>query len=465
MAFALAVVVEAQDTVRYGDPWYAFNPLPPLVRPNHNNEQLACGNPFYINLHCWAQNQIIERRYYQMYLNDNYEIYGIAYTADTFPGEQLQANLRLRRGLEFHSEPWYISWAPEPYWDYNLVYIDNWGEEDSLLTWLAPRRKCVFEYFMDYDTSSHFFIEKDSVISATCFEFYFDHPIALGGEIDSFYIGAGACAYPTGFPFETYPELGFIVPSNSFYYGVDTSACQTWIDIDGLYAPDGYQPNVTNRYAYFANYYQHCPTTQYTMNFQLAKLWGAIFPIVKLRCVTPKLYCGGWRDDSSVVVYWRQYDLDAPEGYELAVGLQGSDPDTAMPLQVNGTYHIISDLVPDSTYSVWIRKSCRYTTVEYDTVVWSDWSQPVTIDRHGNSSGTAIGEESDGMLRVYCQDGRIVVESEVPLPEVRVYDMLGRKVAMASATGAQLVMLTPPSKGVYVVKIYGQSARRVVIIQ
>ena len=28
-------VTEAQDTVRYGDPWYQFNPLPRLLRYEH----------------------------------------------------------------------------------------------------------------------------------------------------------------------------------------------------------------------------------------------------------------------------------------------------------------------------------------------------------------------------------------------------------------------------------------------
>ena len=449
---------QAQDTVRYGDPWYAFNPMPVLRAQGYGHPSVSPSNPF-------APMEFLSEMQYQAYRNDNYVVYGIAFTADTVPGQHLYGHLKLMRGLHFHKTPkWETTVSPEPFWDSNFIFIDSLGEEDTLFTWIAPRRRCVFEYNLGYDATTQTYTEKDSgTVEANCFEFYFDHPIPLGknskGGVDTFYVGAkGDMDYDPNGPF----EYTYFLNSHTYYCGIDLSYCQPWIymTLDPAY---GGINGESDGNAYFNNLSFQCSPLQFFSGCTGATRWGALFPIVKLRCVTPELTFRQ-RNDSSAIVSWRQYDLTPPTGYELAVGPVGGDPDAVMPLQLGGgTVHTITGLEPDSTYWVWIRKSCRYRTVGYDTVVWSDWSQPETIVQYSSQSG--IGVVDGESLRVYSRVGEIVVESDELLPEVRVYDMQGRQLAFAPAAEAHRQTLKVPASGVYVVRLDGWAARRVVTVK
>ena len=172
--------------------------------------------------------------------------------------------------------------------------------------------------------------------------------------------------------------------------------------------------------------------------------WGGIFPIVKLRCVSPRLRLleQGY---GTATVAWRQNDT--PEQYQLAIGLCGSVPDSGSSVYTTDTTYTFANLEPDTCYSVWVRKACRYTTAGYDTLVWSDWSNKLIF--------TTVGiDEVEGQgVRIRSTGNTIVVEGAEG-KEVRVYDMMGREVRNEALPA-----------GVYMVRVGDLPARKVVVVR
>ncbi|MBP5677544.1 MAG: hypothetical protein J6W88_03500, partial [Bacteroidales bacterium] len=99
-------------------------------------------------------------------------------------------------------------------------------------------------------------------------------------------------------------------------------------------------------------------------------------PIVKLRSDPPKGFRLLSREGNSATVAWRgSYDV---ESYQLSIGLFGENPDDgeivtlpADSAEYNTTLtYTFDNLDYGVRHAVWIRKSCRYTTAGYDTLVW-----------------------------------------------------------------------------------------------
>ena len=384
--------LRAQDTVQYGDSWYAFNPLPVLSKIDHNAGAIWS----------FARVGVVYGGKMQMYENHGYTIYGIALTTDTFPGEKFGGALTLTRGISYEYSPVpYYETTPEGVvsrFDSNFIHIMDYGITDTLNTWQAMVRKCVFDYHLGYDTAINEVNNgKDTFITTNCFEFYFDEPISLGGRglekyegevYDTFYVGT-LCRWDN-------PDLDSPENIQEYYnlrtptYGVDTACGQHWLSLnfDTSVSP---QEAPTAYLSVFPNTHVQC--LDYA-DFQ-RYVWGYIFPIVKLRCVPPEVSLT--EQGGRPMVKWQQYDLEAPEGYEVAIGAPGSDPDTCLVVELDGLQHTLSGLASGEQYAVWVRKSCRYTTAGYDTIVWSDWSQPVTVGdtSTGGGSGNSIADVED----------------------------------------------------------------------
>ena len=127
----------SQDTVRYGDPWYAFNPLPNLIGPSP-----------ILNIYEITRDPNEEYRTYLGYKDSNYTIYGIDYTIygiavvmDSFPRPEINYFVTLLRGMEWHRLGGIF------------VSIDSLYQEDTIKTWTDPLvKRCWFEYFYNYDS-------------------------------------------------------------------------------------------------------------------------------------------------------------------------------------------------------------------------------------------------------------------------------------------------------------------------
>ena len=426
--------LRAQDTVRYGDPWYTFNPAPIL-------HQGSVGYCFFVPENM-ADTYVI-----QAYPNNNNVIYGIALTIDTFsqflnPGNE--PRLLLVEDIEHHCV------------DVNgigsFMVIDSIGKIDTLEVCQAPRRQCYFDYHFGYDFINHQPTSYESVITSNCYEFYFDNPIELkdngSGISDTFYIGG---LLSSSF---TYYDTIWGEYLDALRGGFDNSHHQPWVAmhdrIPGYLARHGFNASsiICGEWPGGGEY----------IGAPAGGVWGVVFPIVNLRCVTPRLSFVG-KDAGMATVAWRQNDT--PEQYQISItpwDIAGTDPDSGAMFYTTDTSFTFTDLQPDTRYSVWVRKACRYTTSAYDTIVWSDWSNEIVF------MFVDIDEvEADG-VRITSQRGSIVVEGAEGR-EVRVYDMLGREVCGKRKVESGKSSFTVPVAGIYMVRVGDLPARKVAVLR
>ena len=78
-----------------------------------------------------------------------------------------------------------------------------------------------------------------------------------------------------------------------------------------------------------------------------------------------------------------------------------------------------------------------------------------------------IGGADAVPAKIYSSQGRIVVESGdgMPLPDVRIYDAVGRQMSGSRKDESGRMELPVPASGVYMVKIGDRPARRIVVIR
>lgn len=391
LMLAIAGSVSAQDTVRYLDDWYLFHRYHEytiLDRP------FGCWDTSPGNLIAsWMCNNLFSR-----YVSEDRTtmVYGIAVTAHALPDH---AN----------------EWSPSFY------LYEAMSEDDPTLFTITdsadldgPRINRYFEYRCEGSAPGSYI--------APCIEFYFDHPHPISLQ-DSFYISH----YWSVERMLAYDSLVTVPPfanAYSLYCGI-TPVNQEWYYSCYSWGRDSIRelPLVTELYG-------------------LANGWGKFFPIVGLRCAAPRPSIAN-QETGAATVRWTQ--AEAGLEYQLSYAPYGADPSAGTIVQTADTFYTITELEEGAMESVWVRKSCRYTTAGYDTIVWSDWSSPYvfrTLD---------IGEvESDG-LKVRAEGGRIVVEGAEGM-EVKIYDMKGIPVGDRDLPA-----------GVYMVRIGTLPVRKVVL--
>ena len=119
-------------------------------------------------------------------------------------------------------------------------------------------------------------------------------------------------------------------------------------------------------------------------------------------------------------------------------------------------------------------KSCRYTTAGYDTIVWSDWSQPVTVGdtSAGGGSGNSIADVEGNAAFTLAPNpahGTVVLTlaETAEGAELTLCDLGGRelrRVQVAGATHSLDVSALPT--GVYLLKLttpQGVAIRRLLV--
>ena len=151
--------------------------------------------------------------------------------------------------------------------------------------------------------------------------------------------------------------------------------------------------------------------------------WGGIFPIVKLRCTEPR----GLRVENSgsvTAASWHS-NTDA-DLFQLSV-CQGDTPaDNGILLTTTDTTLALPSLVPDSTYSIYLRKQCIYCTSSWADTVWSEWSGPVVVTAH--SEGMLAAQQPSISLSPNPASGTFKLEAGTGMTMVEVYSLDGRKV-------------------------------------
>ena len=402
------VHVNTRDTVRYGDPWYTFKPMPTLKYTRH---------------HYWSHT--FNTFWCQVYTSDKPLLYGIAVTIDSIPRAEYNAWLRCWRKMYYHPSTYPIS--------FEKICFDSVIYSDSICTWNPPLvKQCVFEYQLG--GSSDVGVYK-STTPANCFEFYFDEPLALFPQ-DSFLIGG----------YKLSAQL--VQPGD--YWAVEETSSQSWMDI-GYGFPSGCcRPYDTS--AYFTDYYRYLETIypgySACLSGSMCDVWGMVFPITELRCTKPR---GLEVDSASRTVRW-DYDADGVL-FQLSLCADGTLPDNGYIVATTDTtlsFTALPTLSPDTVYRLYLRKQCDFSTSRPHTV-WSDWSEPVVLNRNAGHGTEGISEVEANGLRIHAEGGRIVVEGAEGM-EVKVYDVKGSQVGTRDLPA-----------GVYMVRIGTLPVRKVVI--
>ena len=412
------VHVNTRDTVCYGDPWYTFKPLPAL------NYVAQYGGQLF-------QKPYPNARFAQVYTSSKTLLYGIAVTMDSLPAQENNAWLSCWRGIFTHPGP------PPLLTEY--VCFDSVPHMDSISTWSPPLLKqCVFEYQVGGAGSDGVY---KSTTPVNCFEFYFDEPLPLVPQ-DTFLIGSYSNMA------DPYHFLA--------YAGVDRDgASQNWMEINILSgcAQGAYDTSArsADHYRYLCSLY---PNNSYFCNTDgrgaLFWFWGMVFPITERRCTKP---WGLEVDSASRTVRW-DYDADGVL-FQLSLCADGTLPDNGYIVTTADTmisFAAMPSLSPDTVYRLYLRKQCDFSTSRAATV-WSDWCEPVVLNRNAGGGTEGIPTIGQERVRIYAEEGRIVVEGAEGM-EVKVYDVKGIQVANRDL---------PP--GVYMVHIGNFQAKKVVIVK
>jgi len=437
----IALYISAQDTVHYGDSWYRFKPASPLsddsmayrLAEYHGGSDALAGHPLL--------------RYYeivQMYPveYDSVRIYGVAVTVTDVSGQGLKPEkVVLFRKIEGGDPP-------------VVEVVDS-------ATCVGNIRQCYYEY--------EFSLPQPSRRTVTCYEYYFDQPCSRENPIimtDTFYIG-------------TYLPVSLVTHYNggdyktlTYEYGIMATEGQSDIGCDenrprGNWWFGWTEHSFLAGNPYTGNY--NCTASQEASSAMWGRLfdcggynqcadynregWGMMFPIVGLRCKAPniKLVEKGFR---SATLSWSQSEAGAL--YQLSYAPYGAEPDSGMMVTTTDTFYTVTGLEAGARKAVWVRKACQYTSWGCDTMVWSDWSQPLAFIPLG------IGEVDDGDVRVYVRGNNVAVEGTTG-EEVRLYDMMGRCLATRRQTDNSTLLLPVQAKGVYMVQVGFGPVHRVVV--
>ncbi|MBP5341961.1 MAG: hypothetical protein J6Y52_06355 [Bacteroidales bacterium] len=409
--------VNTRDTVRYGDPWYTFKPLPAL------NYVAQYGGQLFLKPYPNA-------RFAQVYTSSKTLLYGIAVTMDSLPAQEDSAWLSCWRGIFTH---------PGPPLRMEYVCFDSVPSMDSISTWNPPLLKqCVFEYQVGGAGDDGVY---KSTTPVNCFEFYFDEPLPLVPQ-DTFLIGSYSNMA------DPYHFLA--------YAGVDRDgASQNWMEINLM---NGCDLNAYDTMAKSADHYRYLcslyPNNSYFCNTdgrgRLFWFWGMVFPITELRCTKP---WGLEVDSAARMVRW-DHDADGVL-FQLSLCVDGTLPDNGYIVTTTDTtlsFTALLSLSPDTVYRLYLRKQCDFSTSRPHTV-WSDWSEPVVLNRNAGGGTEGIPTIGQERVRIYAEGGRIVVVGAEGM-EVKVYDVKGIQVANRDLPA-----------GVYMVHVGDLSARKVVVVR
>lgn len=428
---AFVGMLQAQDTIHIGDPWYHFeyhDYAPPTV---------ACVN-------VWPTSAS-ELRYlaWEMVMGQYLHIetvkepsstivYGIALTCRNYPNIE--------------------EWTPKL-----GLFTNSMQIVDSL--WIgSPSRFAKFAYEQAQPSASYYALYDTSTFYTDCYEFYFDNPFPVDSVSNPFYVSHYYSPDVYRLLHDSLIACGNLAGIYNFIFG--------WLLPGGLHD-----------YVFCSNN-AHYPFDHPVIDPEISPLniysecWGGVFPIIRLRCVSPEARLVERIGDSAATVGWRC--VEGGEVYQLSVGDFGTSPDdgTIVTVPANDDRYTFDSLSPDVYHSVWVRKACRYTTPGYDTLVWSDWGLPVTFRTNGGSGSEGIATASGCDFAVGPNPAhgstRVTLSQEAAAgTELTLCDLQGRALRRYSLQGASLTLdLEGLPAGVYLLHLVapdGMAIRRLVV--
>ena len=396
------------DTVQYLDPWYMFNPMPTYLSDIDADQRYVFGYHASLGyqIECYHS-------------TDSVVLLGVAVTMDTVPIEGMPS-----QGLPALDK---FSAGLMSYVGRNSGNPNAWSFSfDEEIGFPNFHRYCKFRYdfthhaeLLDRDWEEK--PSKPFSRVAGCYEFYFDSPIVIAaGEADSFYVTRAFLWGP---------------PRMLQYCGVYMTG-QGHVSI-------GESPGFVHHWSDDVG--------------QRELIWGGVFPIIGYRCTAPTELSLVDTADGIASFRWRPH-ADA-EVYQVAYGAAGFNPDSNILYSRTDNSVRIDIISPD--YELCVRKGCRFTTANYDTLIWSEWSRyrRESDSSNGNLDDTvAIGKvDMDSRLVSLTPNPAsdcINIVSGIEMERVEAYNAEGRRMAEQPASGyeATLAVKAWPA-GTYLLRI------------
>ncbi len=407
------ITAEAQDTVRYGDPWYIFKPMPALKRDHYEARRLRNDGCVMI-------------QEYQNTLHNERLLYGIAIT-----------------GSDYYDYYYDEKHQDDTVKKIEFVYLPSieTGHFDSLQQMVRMKmdsamiKHSKFEYV--------YTIPSPDTQVVDLYEYYFPEPLRI--DTGNFYIG-------TWMLFWADVDSPYL---HAYYEApMDTTWGQKWYRGIGVYTGDE-----------ASNVEMPCPIAWIPFDFSTgygrsdrfsSPFWGTFFPIVQLRCTAPR---GMQVEDHGAEGYVAQWAADTnAEDFEVAVCYTSQQPDNAQRyIQAGASLEAhIGTLSPDTTYRIHVRKRCSFTTSAYSDTVYGQWSAPELV-----IATSGIEAASDRRLQFSVQpnpaSGRTTVELDGETEgELTLMDVYGRPIRNVALTRGQHrveVSLAGLSAGTYLLRL------------
>ena len=371
----------AQDTVKWDDPWYLFNPKP------LNSFAGVLGDYFCVNNYedsCFFDGSWKYLLSQEYVLAKGNTVYGVASTSCYGMGQPPIGYLYEK---DENGGKHLID---------SVVYTINTAKECNFLY------ECYFsyDYTVSHDPNYEHPLPTPYLNVVPCTELYFDTPKNVENTIvvEMYMDNTGVLDYR--------------------YNGVTFSAIDQTFSSSLKYRITNYDGS----YTYFPYSDRH----------------GVIFPIVELRCrgEVPVARVEEKGDGWATVSWTPDYVED---DYMVGVGRYGTEPADSLTFMVprGDTSFTITGLENGYPYGVWVKKGCRYAPGGYDTVVWGEWGRYASLYLPPDTTGILAADES-GELKVYPNPahGVLTVDlSEVndDVAELTLSDLGGREVLRLKA--------------------------------
>ena len=376
----------AQDTIRYGDPWYMFRPMPSMLfTTNYNSD----GTYNVFHEHNGANIALFVTETPVL-------VYGVAVTIHD----------RWLDDTNYHRTAFIFK-----YMDVSYRLMDSTQRRPT-----TPKHQLLYE-----GTNGTAGAYRQSVPVE---EYYFDYPVWV---TDTFFVGFHRMYHDSiryGISWD-FPQMLIDDPENPEVWLDQYSICGNVVDSSGVpieqqvlrcdeftLAQSGQSSDYTNCSIRLANYHNY----------------GGIYPIVGFHCNKRPRKPPIMRIEATKVTFTWPEHMDGT--YEMAVCERGEPVDAAFRRYVSSDRMMVFDsLIPEHPYSFWVREACIFSTASYDTLLWSPWSTTSVDITTTELEGVRVVDDFVFTLTPNPVRDRVTVTSPVPIGEVRVMDMQGRQVA------------------------------------
>ena len=404
-ALLTAVFVNAQDTLYYGNPYYMFNPGYPNNYSIHYYQPLGLSEAVYGNV---AMQPYVAPSSTGP-VEEDLVVYGVAMTLAT----------------EMHIDtPWYTVGVYNRTNHYRADFAEwiHYGDfQERASVWKdGTIRRCSFGYILDSNGAM-----------SNSYEYYFNEPVRVR---DTFYVGFVLHGEYASHPKYSPPCCGMDVAEHG----------QTWW-IGGL----------TSLNTLTGLVYDDSSSTYST------RWWGALFPIIGLRCTAPREGEVIQAEGDSVVI---QFVDDGEEHqYEVVYARDGFGVDTTAGERTAAPDSLFTFRGLEAGMRYWyrVRRSCTIGNM----TVWSPWSQgyrlPATVGIRPDMEPVAL-EVKPNPANEYVE-----VTAEVPEGSLELRDAQGRlHLSQRLEGGHARIELQGVPAGVYTLQLRsaeGNATRRLIV--